>query len=165
MVVCLHLCFICEGQEYEKKEIEFYASFSREPVFMEDSIELNLYYKNNSNSYVDLYPKAIIGLSHNHKEFISYESAAKIVYRLNNSCNYDSVVRIEPKGLYKYTFDLKVDSSFFYKGENNILVFYHLYDRPINNDNRKKDKRKPRLTLWSPVVRINVIYNLNKSLL
>jgi len=154
--IVLSLVF-CQGQEYQvKKELILNASFSSDTVIMGDTLSLILCYRNNTNSYVDLYPKAIIGLSHNHQAFIFYESPERIVYLLNDYCDYDSVFRLETSEFYKYTFNIKIDSSFFYEGENNILVFYHFYDNQPEQNNRKKNTAGPSLILWSPEIKIHV---------
>lgn len=85
-IIFAHLFFVCIGQRsYLDTKIELNASFSSDSIFMEDSLELNLYFRNNKSNNFSLYPKAIIGLIHNHKAFITYDKAERIVYKLNDT--------------------------------------------------------------------------------
>lgn len=147
----------CVGQvTTSNSEIKFEAFFSKDTVFSDDSLELILEYKNNTANSIKLYPHAIIGMCHNHDTFISYDSAERIAYILSNNCNYDSVTFLEPKGITKYKFKITANCDFFYKGDNYILIFYHFFDKPIKKSFWNKDKRKARLSLWSPIVKIYV---------
>jgi len=152
------ICAISQEKPLEN-EILFRASFSRDSVFMGDSLEIKLYFRNDTNSSFSLYPKAIIGLTHNHKEFITYDKPERIAYKLNCICDYDSVIILNPGEGFENMYHIKAEDNFFYIGMNDILVFYHLYEKPLKWKKYKVDKGKPILSLWSPVVKINVQSN------
>lgn len=146
----LHLYFVCNAQTLNK--IHLNVSFSRSTVIMEDKLKIYLDYVNCTNESINFYPEAIIGVVHNNKAFIFPDKETRILYKLNNTCNYCNIVKIKPHEQFKFTFELKADSNFFYKGNNNIQVFYHLY----KEDNHKKHKNKPILSIWSKVVTLNI---------
>jgi len=149
--------FECMGQDKtNKNEIELEAFFREDTVISCDSLELILKYKNNTDNSVKFYPCAIIGMTHNHNEFISYESPERVVYKLTNNCNSDSVTFIEPRGIIKCKFKINAKNAFFYKGENNILIFYHFFEKPNKKSFWNKDERKARLSLWSSIVKVYV---------
>lgn len=157
-ILFVHLLSVCLGQVINlDNKIELNASFSSDSLFMGDSLKLNLHFRNNTNNNFSLYPKAIIGLVHNHKEFITYDKPERIVYKLNDICDYDGVVVLKPGERFEYRYSIKVDNNFFYKGENDILIFYHLYDKPLKKKKKKVNKREPILSLWSPIVKIKVL--------
>lgn len=59
-VLFIHLIIVCQGQEITPgNKIELNSSFSSDVVYMEDSLELILIYRNTSNYNFNLYPKAI----------------------------------------------------------------------------------------------------------
>jgi hypothetical protein len=159
MLLLTHLFLLCASQEKShEKEIKLNASFSEDSVFIGDSLKLNLYYKNISNSDYILYPKAIIGLVRNMKAFITYESPARISYQLNDICNYDSVIHLKPGEEFKNTFNIRVNRNFFYEGENSVLVYYHFLEKPpIKKRLFGKSKRELILSLRSPPIKIVVI--------
>jgi hypothetical protein len=142
--------YTCEGQvNTNKHEMELVAFFSCDTVLMGDSVDLVLTYQNNTDSSLVFYPYGIIGMSHDHKVFITYEFPERIVYRLSNYCNYDSIVLIKPKAQISYTFKVSVNDCFFYKGENNLLVFYSFFGKPAKKSMWIKKERKARLSFWS----------------
>ena len=157
IIIFTHLVFVCMGQEnYLDNKMELNASFSCDSVYIEDSLEVILQYRNISNEYINLYPKAIIGLSHNHNFFITYDKAERIAYILNLYTNYDSIVNLKPGEEFKYTFNIVADSQFFYEGENVVYVYYRLFDKPKNIKKQKRTKRGPVLSLQSPAIKIMV---------
>jgi hypothetical protein len=158
-----HLFFVCMGQEkHLDNKIELNASFSSDSVLMDDSLELNLYYRNNSGNSFSLYPKAFIGLLQNPKIFITYDKLERMVYKLNDICDYDSVIVLKPNESFEYRYRIKADSNFFYTGVNDISIIYTFNDKPLKKDKKKADKSKVIRSLVSPSIKIRVYSNGEK---
>jgi hypothetical protein len=152
-----HLFFVCMSQEkHLDNKIELNASFSSDSVLMDDSLELNLNYRNISSNYFYLYPKAIIGLLQNPKIFITYDKLERMVYKLNDICDYDSVIVLKPGESFEYRYRVKADSNFFYTGENDISIIYTFNDKPLKKGKKKEDKSKVIRSLVSPSIKIRV---------
>lgn len=146
------LCLCAESQESNiDNGMLLEASFNVDTIFMEDSLKVHLLFKNTSNTVLDLYPEGIIGLVHNHKEFITYDTPQRITYKLHDFSNTKKVVSLNPGDEYQYDFDILANSNFFYEGENTVLVYYHFFDEP---NKRKCKKREPKLSLWSTPINI-----------
>lgn len=156
ITISAHFFFLCMIQEvYSDNKINLNASFSSDSVIMGDSLDLILYYKNITNDNFSLYPKAIIGLGRNHEVFITYDKAERIAYILNLFTNYDSIVSLKPGEEFKYTFNIVADSNFFYEGENEVYVYYRLFDKLPDNKKRKKYGELI-LSLEAPPIKITI---------
>lgn len=155
IIIYTHLFFVGVGQ-VTHNEIGLNASFSCDKVFMGDSLELFLNFRNLTKDNFCLYPKATLALGHDHEVFITYDRPGRVAYILNQFTDYDSILCIKPGEVAKYTFNIVADSNFFYKGENEVIVYYHLFDKPLMQKRRRTDKGKPILSLWSPPVKIYV---------
>lgn len=155
VIAHLFLVSLCQEKDFDKK-IELNASVNTDSIDMEDTLEVNLIFKNVSNSYISFYPNAIIGMIHDHKEFITYDNQEKIAYKLHDKCNYDSVFALKPGQGLKYIYRIKASENFFNEGANNILFFYHLYEMPLNKGKQKVYKKKAILSLWSSPIEIYI---------
>lgn len=143
----LQFYIACNAQKFN--EIQLKISFSRCTVLMEDTLKIYLDYVNCTNDSIIFYPDAIIGLVHNNNNaFIFPNKETRILYKLNNTSNHSNSVKMKPNEQFRDTFDLKADNLFFYKGNNNIQLFYHFY----KDDKQKKHHNKPTLSIWSQVV-------------
>lgn len=147
-----------KGQRYPTElGINLRVCFSKDMVYFGDSLKVILSYKNNSEADIVFYPNAIIGINHYHPDaFISYDTPERIIYRLNNVCSNDEYVNLKPNEIFIKTYNIKADSNFFYEGENIVIVFYHLYNKPLIEKRRRTDKSKPILSLWSCPVKISI---------
>lgn len=160
IMIFANLSFACIGQ---KKDIELKASFCRDSVFVNESLELILCFKNNSNKSFKLYPKAFTAMMHYSEYFITYESIDRMIYILNDIRDYNSVILLNPQEEFIYKYEIKADSKFFYKGKNEVFVFYRLFgtswndkkQREYDKGRRKKDKEED-LLLSSSVIEIKI---------
>ncbi len=150
-------CLCTRGQEKHLDDrVLLEASFSIDTALMGDSLKVNLLFKNTSDSVIKLNPEAVIGLTHNHKYFITYDTPQRICYILHEFSNIEKVVMLYPKGEYQYEFNIIADANFFYEGENSILVYYHFFESPKK---RKCRKQKPKLSLWSAPIKVIIKTN------
>src|SRR5690554_6161552 len=141
------LCLCAESQERNiDNGMLLEASFNVDTISMEDSLKVHLLFKNTSNAVLDLYPEGIIGLVHNHKEFITYDTPQRITYKLHNFSNTNKVVALNPGDEYRYDLEIHANANFFYEGKNIVLVYYHFFDE---SHKRKCRKREPKLSSWS----------------
>lgn len=151
-------CLCAESQESNTDNgMLLKATFNVDTIFMEDSLKVHLLFKNTSNTVLDLYPEEIIGLVHNHKEFITYDTPQRITYKLHDFSNTKKVVSLNPGDEYQYDFDILANANFFYEGENTVLVYYHFFDEP---NKTKCKKREPELSLWS--IPIDIIIRIKR---
>lgn len=163
-IIFTYLSLVCIAQDKSlATKIELHASLNRNEVYFGDSLELILNYRNISDDTLWLYPKATIGLGRTEKAFITYDKPERIAYIINFFTSYDSLVNLKPGEEFYYTFNIKADSNFFYKGENEVCVYYHLFDNPQLWKRKKTDKRRPVLSLYSAPIKINV-YSKDRSL-
>ena len=145
------------------QNIDFNASFSKDSVLMNDTLDIHIYFKNNSDEIVKLHPKGFLCILPDVSMFITYESTNRMMYIVNNFCDYESVVLLKPQEEFKYTLSIKANADFFYNGLNSIFVFYRfpctsLKDKAQREyDKKQKDKYKEEvLLLSSPKFTINV---------
>lgn len=154
-LIFLSISSFCIGQNSFNKKVEINACFSRDSVLANDTMNLFLYFKNNSNETLELYPKGFICIQHDANMFITYESAERDIYIINSVSDYDSVVFLNPQEVFMYAFSIKAKTDFFYIGENNVFVFY----RGKQLDRNKKIKKEEIASLISPVFRM-VVYSI-----
>ncbi len=147
---------VCQDNSIENS-IGLSIAFSKDTVSFQDSLEIQLSFKNTSDSVVSLNPIAIIGISHYHPDvFITY-AAERVLYSLNNYCSPKDKVEILPKGFYTKTYDIGVDSSFFYSGENVLWALYHYHSSSKSKQVfRKRKQNRNILSFCSPEVRLFV---------
>jgi len=157
-IIFAQIFYLCtNGQEkHLDNRVFLEASFSVDTTLMGDSLEVNLLFKNTSDSVFELNPEAVIGLMHNHKEFITYDTPQRISYKLHESSNTEKVIMLHSNGEYQYKFNIIADANFFYEGENSILVYYHFFESPKK---RKCRKQKPKLSLWSAPIKVIIKTN------
>lgn len=129
--------------------IELNLSFDKNPVFLGDSLELRLTYRNRTSEVIDFYPEACIGLFRHDTVFISYETAERIGIILNNVINYDSLVILKPNEEYECAYKILVDSSFFYLRENEVYFNYYFFDKPKGLFYSWRWRLKPKLSAYS----------------
>jgi hypothetical protein len=123
-----------------ENNIELEVSISEDTVHFNDSLKIILHYKNITKEKLYFYPIGIIGLQHYHPEaFITYSKSERIMYSLNDTCSYDEKQCVSSQKSFNDVYRIKIDSNFFYKGKNNICVFYHFkehyFKRKKNNSN------------------------------
>jgi hypothetical protein len=157
-MISVHLFVACMGQEITSdNKIMLSASFSRDSVFMGDSLKITLYYKNNSEDTLKLYLEGRISIWRHHPDlFITYDTTERIAYILREYSG-DSIVWLKPGEEIQLTFNIEAKESFFYIGENIVRVCYrNIWDKPTKNKKRKRTKQEPTLLLWSPPIKIIV---------
>ncbi|GHT80113.1 hypothetical protein AGMMS50262_24190 [Bacteroidia bacterium] len=159
IIVFVHLFIACVGQEVvSDNKMILNASFSKDSVFIGDSLKITLYYKNNSAYTLKLYLEGRIIIRHYHPDlFITYDTTERIAYILREYSNPDSIVWLKPGEEIQSTFDIEAKESFFYEGKNIVTVCYrNIWDKPTKNKKRKKTKQEPIWLLWSPPIKIIV---------
>ena len=128
---------IVHSQTIENK-IDFSILITKDTMHFNDTLEIVLNYKNITKEKIYFYPNAIIGLIHYHPEaFITYDNPKRIMYSLNDTCTYYEKQFIPSQKSFNDVYRIKVDSNFFYKGKNNICVFYHF--KEYNFKQKKKN--------------------------
>jgi hypothetical protein len=147
------------GQEVASdNKIMLSASFSKDSVFIGDSLKITISYKNNSEDTLKLYLEGRITIWHYHPDlFITYDTTERIAYILREYSDRDSIVWLNPGEEIQSTFDIEAKESFFYIGGNIVRACYrNIWDKPTKNKKRKRTKQEPTLLLWSPPIKIIV---------
>ena len=129
-IILINLSLVCVGQD---NGIEFKASFNRDSVTIDDSLEVKLCYKNTSDAILQLFPKAIIAIGHHYDYFYSYDNVDRMMYILNDVCDYDSIVLLKPNEEFIQTLNIKIDSKFFNHFDNAVYIYYWFSDKPWND--------------------------------
>jgi len=165
----MHVIVLCVGQKtVAENRILFSASFSKDSVFMGDSLELSISFINNSEDTIKFYSEGRVVISHYHPTmFITYESDEKMGYVLREYTNRNSIIWLKPKEEFKYTFDIESKKGFFYEGENTVNVYYrNIWDNFVEYKKRKKQKGAKQdsiFVLYSPPMKIIVNKKLDHS--
>jgi hypothetical protein len=164
LIIFLNLYLSCLSQPKDYSgTVKFQDSFNKDSLLVNEFYELDIFFKNISNNNIKLFPKGIVFISHDASCFITYESNDRMMYILNNTCDYDSIVILKPGEEFKYTWSIMADPKFFFIGENDVCVFYRFEN--IISDNKKQRKNNSRnvskenIALLSPNIKIKV-YNI-----
>lgn len=144
IIIFVHNFVACMGQKttFENK-ISLGVSFNKDNVFMGDSLEITISYKNNSEDTLKFYSEGRVTIHHSHPEvFITYETTERIAYILREYSNRNSIVWLKPGEEIQEIFNITAKESFFYIGENIVNVFYrNIWDNPVEHKKQKKQKK------------------------
>lgn len=132
-------------------KIELNASLNNDSVRMGDTLEISLSFINVSDLIFDLHLNARIDLIHKENMFIFYNSLERIAYNLQD-CSNDSIIYLFPGDIVHYIYPIVVKNSFFYIGENKIVVHYMFWDKIAH----KRKKYKTNISLWSLPINLMV---------
>jgi len=141
------------------KDINLYISFSNDSVCFDDTVLLELYFKNTSDSVFYFSKGALIGMSHYDPDgFIGYDTAERMLYWLNDNVYNMEIVSVMPGQTYRIDFKVRIKKSFFYKGENTLRLFYNS-SKYFSKRFRKKRVNEfypSHVYLWSNSIKIFV---------
>lgn len=101
-----------------KKYLDMEFSFTEDSVKYGDYLNVNVLYKNKTDTLLTFYPKAVVFIGKSPVGF-GYEN-----YSLNDTLDVTFIAEVRPKSTYLYTFKILVKAPFFVKGNNHLRLGY-----------------------------------------
>jgi len=129
LIFCLLLILSIKLSAQKKDvsgEVLLQISLNKDSVFFGDTVSINLYFKNNSDSVVYFSNDAKMGLSHYRPNvLISYGSFERMYYSLNDSISDISNSPILQGQTFEITFKVVIKESFFYPEKDSFQLLYN----------------------------------------
>ena len=101
-----------------KNYLEMELSFSADTIKYGELLNVNILYRNKTDTLLSFYPKSFIYLAGPFVGF-DYES-----YWVHGFVDATYSVEIEPKSTYLHTFEIPINPPFFIKGDNRLKLAY-----------------------------------------
>jgi len=144
--------FKCSNLPNNCKEInnflELELRFTMDTVKIGETVELNMIFRNKTDTTLQFYPKAVIHIT---KPFVAF--GIDCAYLINDTLDITKIAEIKPRAVCIYTYNVLVNEKFFKIGENSLTLNYRC------NELKGKDKVYNKLcgTLNSNEIRLIVL--------
>lgn len=101
-----------------KNCLDLELRFSADTIRYGEYLNVDVLYKNITDTSLTFYPKAIVFLA---KPLVGFEYKS---YSLNDTIDATLIAEVKPKSTYLYTFKILVKAPFFIKGDNRLRLGY-----------------------------------------
>lgn len=99
--------------------LELELRFTSDTVKIGEEVELNVVFKNKTDTALQFYPKAVIYIT---KPFVAF--GIDSAYPISDTLDITKTAEIKPRATYIYTYNVLINEKFFKIGENPLVLHY-----------------------------------------
>ncbi len=141
-----------------ENEVEFNVCFANDSVNFNDSVKVQLIYRNKTDHDIKLYFPTYshifsTAIGHTFKGYFTLDDA---LYNLKNYPDSDTIKIIKPDEIFVKKYNVIIEKRFFKMGENNLYVFHRVWAYPMITNKRGVKRQRPLISLVSSSLYLHV---------